>query len=78
MILKDVVTENCYKFEYSVSDPRMEVHPKDNTKIIFRFSERYQTDLMKFLRASFGDNMPSLENKRNMVESRVQIGHSWI
>lgn len=58
MRIKDIVTDNCYKFEYTVSDPLIELHPRDNTRIILRFSEAYEDDLNKFLRATFGDDIP--------------------
>lgn len=58
MRLKDIATQNCYKFEYSVADPRVDINPKDNTRIMLRFSERYEEDLMRFLKATFQEDMP--------------------
>lgn len=64
MRLKDVVTENCYKFEYTVSDPLIDLHPKDHTRMTLIFSERYEEDLEKFIRATLADDIQLTESRR--------------
>ena len=69
MRIKDIVTDNCYKFEYSVADPRVDINPKDNTRLLLRFSERYEEDLLRFLQATFQDDMPEPRVKHAQFEN---------
>lgn len=68
MRLKDIVTDNCYKFEYTISDPLIELHPKDNTRMSLVFSERYEEDLAKFLQATIGNELT--ESRRTTLSER--------
>jgi len=52
-----------------VADPRIDINPKDNTRIMLRFSERYEEDLLRFMQATFQDDLPETRTRQAQFES---------
>ena len=44
-----------YKFMYCLGEPVFDVFPKDPTKLTIIFSQKYESETLKFLMELFGD-----------------------